>query len=120
MEEVESDDSDDDQEAKDMAAAMAASLGTSPDAGPSKCELCLGDPHLVEECPLVKRLATGAEEKPENKEEEQGNWQEVKVPKVEGDQQRKGMGKKATGPSNSQTAPAARVLTVRRESPANG
>ena len=120
MEEVESEDSDDDLEAKDMAAAMAASLASNPEAGPSTCELCLGDPHAVEDCPLVKRLATGAEEKPENKEEEKGDWQEVKVPKVEGNQQGKGTERKAPRPGKGQTAPAGRVLTVRRGSPVNG
>ena len=55
-----------------------------------------------------------------NKEEEKGDWQEVKVPKVEGNQQGKGTERKAPRPGKGQTAPAGRVLTVRRGSPVNG
>ena len=106
-----------------MVAAMAASLETletNPHAGPSKCEVCLRDPHPVEECPLVNRLATGVEEKPEKKEEEKGNWQEVKVPRAAGKEQKKGIEKQRQHQGKGQTAPASKVLTVRRGTPVNG
>ena len=99
-----------------MAAAMAASLEANPEAGPSKCKLCLGDPHPVEDCPLVNRLATGAEEKPEMEEkakkEEKG--QQVKDAKQEG---KKGAGKEKS--PQGKTAPAGRVIGVCRGFPVN-
>lgn len=67
-----------------MVAAMAASLDAAyPGASSSTlCEVCQQEPHAVDDCPLVRRLATGDDEEPSNKnneEEEEGGWQEVKA-----------------------------------------
>ena len=94
---------------------MAASLEGNPEAGPSKCEVCLGEPHPVEDCLLVNRLATGDEEKLWTTEEtqEKADWQQVKLPKEEARQQR-------CAGKNKGRGQAGRVITVRRGSPVHG
>ncbi len=68
------------QEAKDMATAKAASLegGRSEACRSEVCEVCGVAPHKVEDCPLVKRVSLGFEETPQ-KQEEEGEWQQVKA-----------------------------------------
>lgn len=76
VEEVEGEDSDDDVEARNMALAIAASLAANhPEAGPSKCDLCLGDPRPVDDCPLVK-LAGGECPKGRGPAAEEEYWEE--------------------------------------------
>ena len=126
------------QEAKDIAAAMAASLKIGH-CGPSNsdicdvCEIRGVAPHKVEDCPLVKRLSGGVEQTAQKKEEE-GEWQQVKVkvkaapakgPKQPEGQKGKGntlgqgraKGKQAGQHGGKGQKGAGRVLTVPRGQP---
>ena len=133
MQEAETRDEEDSrQEAKDIAAAMAASLQTGP-PGVSSCKVCKGcgvAPHKVEDWPLVKRVSIGFEETAQKKEE--GGWQQVKAalakgPKqpeghkgkgnTQGQGQGRGKGKQAGQHGGKGQKGAGRVLTVPRGRP---
>ena len=131
--ETKEEDSASGQEAKDIAAAMAASLESGP-PGVSRsevCDICGVAPHPVEDCPLVKRVSAGVEQTAKQKEEE-GEWQQVKVKaapatapkqpeghKGKGNTQGpgKGKGKQAGQHGGKGQKAAGRVLTVSRGQP---
>ena len=124
-------DNQSEQEAKDMAIAMAASMESGhPGASTSElCEICGVEPHQVQDCPLVKRL-TSEEASQDREEGEEGQWQQVKAASAKPAKQpeghkgkgkienkRKGKGKLVGQHGSKGQSAAGRVLSVRRGNP---